>query len=280
MESEKDQEMGDVELNDVFEFWNSESCGERYAVGDNDSEKFISETSTRYELEPYIKSFVEFEKFRDLDVLEIGVGFGADHSQIAQQNPKSLTGIDLTERAIDNTRTRFKTLGLDSLLQTDNAEALSFQSNSFDAVYSWGVLHHSPNTEKCFEELFRVLKPNGFAKIMIYHRNAPIGWMLWLRYALFKGRPFRDLNAIYSEYLESPGTKAYSISEAEKLTKLFRKSTMKVQLSFGDLLEGDVGVRHKGILLTVAKAVYPRSLIKLLAKLFPFGLYLLITVQK
>lgn len=272
--------MSESELNDVFKFWNSESCGERYGKGDNDQDKFISETNSRYKLEPYIKTFADFKKFKGLDVLEIGVGFGSDHSQIALNNPKSLTGIDLTQRAIENTKKRFEVLGLNSLLHTDNAEALSFQSNSFDAIYSWGVLHHSPNTEKCFEEVFRVLRPDGFAKIMIYHKNAPTGWMLWLKYALLKGKPFRSLNSVYSAYLESPGTKAFTTAEAKNLTKLFRKSDITVQLSFGDLLEGNVGSRHKGLLLSVAKLLYPRFIIKLLARVFPIGLCLMITVNK
>ena len=272
--------MKEIELNEVHNFWNSESCGERYALGKDEKEKFLSETKKRYELEPYIKAFAEFETFRGLEVLEIGVGFGSDHSQIAGQQPKSLTGIDLTERAIENTKTRFKTLGLKSSLNTDNAEALSFESNSFDAVYSWGVLHHSPNTDKCFEEVFRILRPDGFAKIMIYHRNAPIGWMLWVKYALLKGRPLRTISEIYSEYLESPGTKAYTVKEAKNLTRLFSKSEITVQLSFGDLLEGDVGVRHKGLMLSIAKVIYPSTLIKSLSKVFPVGLCLLITVRK
>ena len=272
--------MRDKALKDVHEYWDSETCGERYSIGENNKDKFSSETKKRYELEPYLKPFAEFEKFRDLDVLEIGVGFGSDHSQIAEQNPKSLTGIDLTERAIENTETRFKTFGLISSLKIDNAENLSFQSNSYDAIYSWGVLHHSPNTEKCFEEVFRVLRPGGFAKIMIYHKNAPTGWMLWVKYALLRGRPFRKLNDIYSDYLESPGTKAYTVAEAKNLTKLFSKSELSVQLSHGDLLEGDVGVRHKGLMLSIAKVLYPRPLIKGLAKVFPVGLFLLITVNK
>ena len=272
--------MKEIELNEVHDFWNSESCGERYALGEDDKEKFLSETKNRYYLEPYIKSFAEFEKFRGLDVLEIGVGFGSDHSQIAEQQPKTLTGIDLTERAIENTKTRFKTLGLNSSLHIDNAESLSFESNSFDAVYSWGVLHHSPNTEKCFEEIFRVLKPNGFAKIMIYHKNAPTGWMLWMKYALLKCKPFKKMSEIYSEYLESPGTKAYTVNEAKKLTRVFSKSELKVQLSFGDLLEGDVGARHKGLMLNIAKMLHPRPIIKGLAKVLPIGLYLMISVRK
>ena len=272
--------MKEIKLNEVHNFWNSESCGERYALGEDDKEKFLSETKNRYDLEPYIKSFAEFEKFRGLDVLEIGVGFGSDHSQIAEQQPKTLNGIDLTERAIENTKKRFKILGLNSSLHTGNAEALSFDSNSFDAVYSWGVFHHSPNTEKCFEEVFRVLKPNGFAKIMIYHKNAPTGWMLWLKYGLLKCRPFIKMDEIYSKYLESPVTKAYTVKEAKNLTKLFSKSEIMVQLSFGDLLEGDVGIRHKGLMLSIAKLLYPRLLIKGLSKVLPIGLCLMITVRK
>lgn len=204
----------------------------------------------------------------------------SDHSQIAEQNPKTLIGIDLTERAIENTKIRFKVLGLNSSLHTDNAEELSFESNSFDAVYSWGVLHHSPNTKKCFEEVRRALKPGGFAKIMIYHKYAPTGWMLWVKYALLKGRPLKKISEIYSEHLEFPGTKAYTVNEAQKLTRFFSESEIKVQLSFGDLLEGDVGARHKGLMLSIAKILYPRLLIKGIAKVLPIGLYLMIKVKK
>ena len=272
--------MSNKDLKDVFAFWNSESCGERDAVGATEKEKFLSETNERYKLEPYIKTFAEFERFKNLDVLEIGVGFGSDHCEIAKQNPKSLAGVDLTDRAIENTRNRFHTLGYQSSLAKDNAENLSFQSNSFDAVYSWGVLHHSPNTEKCFQEVYRVLKPDGFAKIMIYHKYAPIGWMLWIKYGLLKGKLFINLSEIYDKYLESPGTKAYTVSEAKELAKLFKKCDISVQLSHGDLLEGSVGARHKGILLSMMKFIYPRILVKLLAKIFPIGLFLLITVHK
>jgi len=248
--------------------------------GNTDTDIYTSETENRYKLEPYLIDFAEFESFVDLNVLEIGVGMGSDHSQIAFNKPRSLTGIDLTERAIEHTKKRFKTLGLTSSLKTDNAESLSFEDNSFDAVYSWGVLHHSPNTKKCFEEVWRVLKPEGIAKIMIYHKHSPIGWMLWIRYGLMKFNPFISLADIYSNYLESPGTKAYTINEAEELARKFSKVECKVQQSHGDLLEGNVGARHRGIFLTVAKIAYPRRFIKMISKVFPFGLCLLITLKK
>jgi len=272
--------MNNLEFNKVHDFWNSESCGERYAIGDSSIEKFLNEEKNRYKLEPYIKKFANFNEYKNKDVLEIGVGFGCDHSQIARQKPNSLTGIDLTQRAIDNTNLRFKILKLNSTLKIDNAENLSFEDNTFDAIYSWGVLHHSPDTKKCFNELHRVLKPGGFGKVMIYHKHSPAGWMLWIKYGLFKFKPFRSLENIYNNYLESPGTKAFTIEEAKELVKQFVNVEISVQLSHGDLLEGNVGARHKGWMLTFAKCMYPKLLIKLIAKFFPIGLFLLIKVEK
>ena len=113
-----------------------------------------------------------------------------------------------------------------------------------------GIGHHelanSPNTDKCFEEVFRVLKLGGFAKIMIYHKHAPIGWMLWLRSGLLKLRPFIGLKKIYSSYLESLGTKACSVEEARCLSKSLSHFEVNIELSTGDLLEADAGTRHKG----------------------------------
>ena len=272
--------MANLNLKKVHDFWNSESCGERYAQGEDISKKFFNEKITRYKLEPYIEEFANFNEFKDKDVLEIGVGFGCDHSQIALQNPKSLTGIDLTERSIYNTKLRFRQLGLKSSLKIDNAEKLSFDDESFDSIYSWGVLHHSPDTQKCFDEVYRVLKPGGSAKIMIYHKFSPLGWMLWIKYGLLKFKPFLSQKTIYSKYLESPGTKAYTVEEANDLTKSFSKKEIYVQLSFADLLKGDVGARHSGVLLKLAKFLYPKVIIQILSNIFPIGLYLLIKIKK
>jgi ubiquinone/menaquinone biosynthesis C-methylase UbiE len=264
-------------IDQIHDFWNEDSCGEIYAKGSDQAEKYANETKTRYTLEPYIKEFAKFDLYKGLNVLEIGVGMGSDHSSIAFSNPKSLTGIDLTERAVQHTKSRFSSLGLKANVKVDNAENLSFKDDQFDAIYSWGVLHHSTNPEKCFDEVYRVLKPGGSAKIMNYHKYSPTGFMLWLRHGLLK---FKSLEFVYSEYLESPGTKAYTLKEAKKLTKKFDNVTFKVQICFGDLLEGESGQRHKGLLLSFAKLIYPRKFTKWVSNFIPFGLFLLIDVNK
>ena len=205
----------------VKDFWDDKSCGEIYAIGQTDEDYYNSETISRYKLEPYIHDFAKFSEGRNQDILEIGVGMGTDHSEWANSKPKSLTGIDLTPRAIQHTKKRFKLFGLKSDLKKGDAEKLPFLDSSFDLIYSWGVLHHSPNTETAIKEVYRVLRKGGIARIMIYHKYSLTGYMLWFRYALLRGRPFKSLESIYHDYLESPGTKAYSKYEAEKMFSQF-----------------------------------------------------------
>ena len=115
---------------------------------------------------------------------------------------------------------------------------------------------------------------------MIYHKYSLVGLMLWIRYGLLKLKPFKSLQSIYAEYLESPLTKAYTVREVKELTNLFSDKKFEVQLSHGDLLIGDVGVRHKGIMLSILKVIYPKTLVKILSNFFPVGLYLLIELKK
>lgn len=168
--------------------------------------------------------------------------------------------------------------GLISNIKEADAEQLPFDEKSFDLIYSWGVLHHSPNTLQTINEVFRLLRQGGVTRIMIYHKYSLTGYMLWIRYGLLAGHPFRSLHDIYFNHLESPGTKAYSIEEARNMFSQFSKVDIKVQLSFGDLLEGEVGQRHQGTLLSIAKKLWPRKLLKVLFK--NHGSLLLIEAQK
>jgi ubiquinone/menaquinone biosynthesis C-methylase UbiE len=142
----------------------------------------------RYQLEPYILEFADFENTKDLKILEIGIGLGADHQRFAEAG-SDIYGIDLTERAVEYTRHRFKEFGLTAKCNQGDAEHLEFKDELFDQVYSWGVLHHSPDTSKAIAEVWRVLRVGGLAKIMIYHKWSLVGLMLWARYALFRLKP-------------------------------------------------------------------------------------------
>jgi hypothetical protein len=113
---------------------------------------------------------------------------------------------------------------------------------------------------------------------MIYSKWSIVGLLLWARYGLAKGRPFVPLHEIYAQHLESPGTKAFTVREAEQLFGRFTDVRICSQLSFGDLLEGKVGQRHQGLALSLAKALWPRSFIR--CALPRLGLYLLIDARR
>ena len=151
------------EKQQVRDFWNQASCGEALYLSDVDKAGYAAQAKARYELEPYILDFARFGDARGLRVLEIGVGLGADHQQFAEAGA-DLWGIDLTERAIEHTRQRLAVFGLTSHLAVGDAENLDFPEESFDRVYSWGVLHHSPDTPKAIAEVGRVLKRGGGGK--------------------------------------------------------------------------------------------------------------------
>lgn len=263
--------------NQVKEFWNEASCGEELLLPSKDVAGFNQQRLKRYQLEPMILPFADFEKYKHKKVLEIGVGLGCEHQMFAE-NGADLYGIDLTERAIENTQRRFDIFGLKSNLAVSDAENLAFENNTFDLVFSWGVMHHSPNTQTCFDEAYRVLKIGGEAKIMVYHRHSITGYMLWIRYGLMKLKPFITLKEIYEKHMESAGTKAFTIKEIRKMLHQFSEINISTHLTHSDLLTSGVGQRHRGIALTLAKKLMPRFLIK---TLFPsHGLFMLIYARK
>src|SRR5262245_27601967 len=125
----------------VHDFWNAASCGEALFLRGSDADAFAAQAAKRYEFEPYSLSFADFASSRGLDVLEIGIGLGADHQRFAEAGAL-VCGIDLTERAVIHTRNRLAAFGLRSAIDVGDAENLKFADESFDVVYSWGVLHH------------------------------------------------------------------------------------------------------------------------------------------
>ena len=191
-------------------------------------------------------------------------------------------GIDLTGAAIDLATKRLNFHGIDpkDRLKIGDAENIEFEDDTFDLVYSWGVLHHTPDTAKAFSESFRVLKLGGRLKAMIYHVPSWTGWMLWLRYGLLKGNPFLSPRVAIYKYLESPGTQAYTLEETEKMLSAcgFKEIILKTKLGAGDLLTIKPSKRCEGFFFRLIWKSYPSWLVRLLGD--GFGLGLLIEASK
>lgn len=261
----------------VRKFWNGASCGENLYLSGRSRADFETHSRVRYEIEPYIKEFADFGNYKGKKVLEIGVGLGADHQKFAEAGA-SLHGVDLTERAIQNTKKRFELFSLRSELKVADAENLPFEDKSFDLVYSWGVLHYSSDTGRAIDEVYRILRDGGEAKVMIYHKWSLVGYMLWIRYALLRLKPTMSLRQVYKQYLESPNANAYSIDEARNLFRKFKNVEIDTVLTHVDLLTSDVGQLHRGAVLTIARYIWPRWAIKRCFK--KHGLFMLIKAKR
>jgi len=156
----------------VRAFWQANPCGVKFADAPPGTRQFYELVEAhRYTKEWHIPIAANFANASGLKVLEIGCGLGTDGAQFAEAGA-DYTGVDLTEAAIELARKRFELFDVKGKFQTADAEDLEFADNSFDVVYSHGVLHHTPDTQKAIDEVHRVLRPGGQAMVMLYHRNS------------------------------------------------------------------------------------------------------------
>jgi ubiquinone/menaquinone biosynthesis C-methylase UbiE len=157
-------------------------------------------------------------------VLDVGCGNGYVLSRYAKGGAE-VYGVDLTQAGIDLCRRRFELSGIRGSFTVGSAEDLPYPSDTFDVVCSMGVLHHTPDTPKAVDEIFRVLKPGGRLIVMFYHRNsAKYRVNLFLRKLL----QFRSIQQLVNEVdgLGNPKGDVYSTKELQKLLRNFSDLSM------------------------------------------------------
>jgi ubiquinone/menaquinone biosynthesis C-methylase UbiE len=132
---------------------------------------------------PWIESVIRFAEWHGKDVLEIGAGLGSDHFQFAA-NGNRMTALDLSREHLRHTAKHLQLEGLSTVPVYGDAESMPFDDATFDLVYAFGVLHHTPHPELAITEIRRVLRPGGTAIISVYHRDS---WFFWLNTLLVQG---------------------------------------------------------------------------------------------
>ena len=201
----------------VRAYWEADPCGaERAQAPEGTPEFFRQVEAARSDLEPFIGDFADLQGSAGKTMLEIGCGLGTDLVRFARAGAR-ITGVDLTEHAVELTRKRLELEGLAGEVRVADAEALPFSDDTFERVYSWGVLHHTPDTAKAIREAVRVLEPGGELIVMLYARRSWVAWGFWVRHALIKGRPWRSVASVLADHMESQGTKAYTVKELRAL---------------------------------------------------------------
>jgi SAM-dependent methyltransferase len=132
---------------------------------------------------PPFSGLIPFAELNGRDVLEIGCGTGV-HAKLLAAAGARLAAVDLTPTAVELTERRLELAGLDADVREADAESLPFDDDSFDFVWSWGVVHHSEDTEAVLAEIARVLRPGGRLALMVYHRSSIT---FWIDYVLYRG---------------------------------------------------------------------------------------------
>lgn len=154
-------------------YWDRQPCNIRHSQKPLGTIEYFEEvTARRYKVEPHILDFAQFHRWQSKRVLEIGCGIGTDAEQFVRHGAEYV-GIDISDASLQICRDRFKVLDLHgdfhnvNLLDSDHMEL-----GQFDLVYSYGVIHHSPNIQAHINEIHNLVKPKGEFRFMVYAKNS------------------------------------------------------------------------------------------------------------
>jgi|SRR5579872_1765142 len=218
----------------VRKFWGTRPCGLIHSDQPVESAAFFQETEAhRFKIhtdwdKPFLKDAIGFSQHTGKFMLEVGSGIGVDSLEWKRAGNR-VVSLDYNFPSCRLTRSRLTDAGFDGAYLNGDAENLPFPDCSFDLIYSFGVLHHTPDTEKTIREVYRCLKPGGQAIIMLYYKwSAKVLGEILLGYGLRQGALFRlrSMQKLIDQYTEwdsqfegnvCPLTRVFSKREIRKM---------------------------------------------------------------
>ena len=164
-----------MSIDTVKEFWDRQPCNIRHSKKELGSYEYFEEVrQKKLFVEPHIKSFASFESYKHQNVLEVGCGIGTAGYYFVNNDAK-YTGIDLSTNSIELTGQHLSHINNPTYTYNifeHNIETPLNVNEEFDLVYSFGVLHHTPNIDLALNNIYNVLKDGGEFKLMLYAKNS------------------------------------------------------------------------------------------------------------
>jgi 2-polyprenyl-3-methyl-5-hydroxy-6-metoxy-1,4-benzoquinol methylase len=167
-------ESAKASIEEVKSFWDSRPCNIRHSTKIVGSREYFDEVEERkYFVEPHIPLFANFVMWKNKEVLEIGCGIGTDAINFARAGAL-YTGVELSKESLSIAKKRFQVYGLRGTLLEADAERLdiSLPKKNFDLIYSFGVLHHTPNLSEALRQIVKFANSETVIKIMVYAKNS------------------------------------------------------------------------------------------------------------
>jgi len=163
-------------IEEVRSYWDARPCNIRHSTAPVGTREYFDQVDARrYFVEPHIIDFAEFERWAGKSVLEVGCGIGSDTIRFARAGA-SVTAVELSTASLDIARQRAEVYGLSDRIRflEGDAENLSalLHDESFDLIYSFGVLHHTPDPAAAIQNLRKLCSPRTELRIMLYARNS------------------------------------------------------------------------------------------------------------
>ncbi len=195
-------------ITEIRNYWNNHIHDLKIARHPVGTEAFFNELDEyRFDKLRYLPKRIHFSEYRGKKILEIGCGVGLDLVHFAREGAL-VTGVDLSDTAIDLAKKNFQFHHLEADLDVMNGEKLSFPDHSFDVVYAHGVLQYTADAQAMVREAYRVLKPGGIFIGMVYNRK---GWLNVMS-KFFK---------VELEHEDAPVLNMYTIGEFKSMLSIF-----------------------------------------------------------
>lgn len=192
----------------VRRYWNERIHDLEMTTHPVGSREFFADLDAyRFDKLRYLPELVDFGGFKGQRLLEVGCGIGTDLARFARGGAV-VTGLDLSQTAIDLAAKNFAGLGLAGDLRVGDGEALPFADRSFDVVYGHGVLQYAVRPERIIAEARRVLVPGGVGIFMVYNR---VSWLNGLSKVM----------KVALEHEDAPVLRKYTIGEFRALLAPF-----------------------------------------------------------